>query len=97
MDNVQPRLFEPILHDDVVPGDAWKRGTGIRIGSKVTFNGQPRYVLDIRKKTMSTPGRPCFPEDAIGVCPQLPIKMTVVEVRIAEGWKFMSQIVLTRL
>ncbi len=94
---VQPRLREPILFDDDVPGVEWKLGTGIRIGSLVEFKGQPRFVLDIRKKTVDVPGRPCFPEDAFEVCPQLPIKMTAVEVRIAEGFVPMSQVELRRI
>ena len=94
---VQPRLNEPILFDDVVPGVEWKLGTGMRVGSTVEFRGQLRSVLELRFKTMSVPGRPCFPEDAFEVCPNLSLKKTVIAVRIAEGFVPISQVELRRL
>ena len=81
MFGIQPLFQEPIL------ASQGAIGTAVRIGSLVEFEGKQRFVLDIRKKIVNTPGRPCFEGDIVGPCPQLPIKMTVVEVRIAEGFK----------
>ena len=94
---IQPRLKEPILFDDPVPSTAYKRGSGYRKGSLVLFNGQPRFVLDLRLKLVKVPGRPCPPFVGDLGCSRIPLKNTVTHVNIAEGWIPISRVELKGL
>ena len=78
---MQPRLEEPI---GLSPAAL---GISVRIGSIVRFRGRERAVLDIRTKIVTVPNR----------LSGLPLKMTVIEVRIAEGFFPIGDVELVRL
>jgi hypothetical protein len=92
MVDYQPRLEEPVLITDPPT-----LGAGIRVGSLVIFKGRTRSVIEITTKPISTPGIPCFEEDAIDECPSVPFNKVGIKVRIPEGFVLLKDVKVVRL